>query len=316
MTLQTPELLDSKTYGFEKLRYLFQSLDAQEGVIDPGDLKVTQNGTPNMTANVAAGRCFVQADTGTRNGLYHCVNDATVNVAFTASHATLPRIDMLVLTINDSSDLGSASDTPVLSVVPGTATSGATLDNRLGAATLPPNTILLADVLIPAAATTVTTANIRDRRLWSRGAYRRIARSANAAAGNNYTTSSLSSVEIDSTNLKPRIECSGVPLRITIRGRAGTTAGFILIGFFVDGAVTPEFGATSGGENAMGMAAAPAAADGVFFMTYDLLPTVGSHLIAPTWRVSTAGTGTIIASATAPVSLTIEEVVRQNADNT
>jgi hypothetical protein len=51
-----------------------------------------------------------------------------------------------------------------LQVVAGVATVGATLDNRNNAGAAPANSILLADVLIPAASASVTTANIRDRR--------------------------------------------------------------------------------------------------------------------------------------------------------
>lgn len=170
MTLLTPELLDTKTYGFEKLRYLLQSTALQEGVIDPTDLKVVQRALgANMSVDVGAGRAFVQADSGTRNGLYHEVNDAAVNVVVIASNATNPRLDQVILEIHDSSDLGSADDTPQLYVLAGTPTAGATLDNRNGAAALPSNAIRLADILVPAASSSVVTANIRDRRQWARG---------------------------------------------------------------------------------------------------------------------------------------------------
>jgi hypothetical protein len=175
MTLLTPELLDTKTYDFEKLRYLLQSMAVQEGVVDPNDLKVVQRAAgANMSVDVGAGRCFVQADTGTRNGLYHAVNDATVNVAVGASHATLPRVDQIVIEVRDTSDLGSSADDAIFRVIAGTPTSGATLDNAYttgGAAALPNNCIRLADVLVPAASSSVVTANIRDRRRWARGAY-------------------------------------------------------------------------------------------------------------------------------------------------
>ena len=45
-------------------------------------------------------------------------------------------------------------------VVPGTATSGATLSNLTGAAAVPNNSLLLANVLIPATSTSITDANI------------------------------------------------------------------------------------------------------------------------------------------------------------
>lgn len=170
MTLLTPDLLDTQSYGFERLRYLISALGVQEGVLDAADLKVAQRGAgANMSVDVPAGRALVRGDSGTRNGLYHVVNDATVNVPITAANATLPRLDQIVLHVRDTADLGDVSDTPTLEVLTGTPTASITLDNRLGAAALPNNCLRIADVLVPAAAASVVTANIRDRRTFARG---------------------------------------------------------------------------------------------------------------------------------------------------
>lgn len=86
----------------------------------------------------------------------------TVNTA----DVTNPRIDQVIASAPPLVN-GGASDSqaPVLSVLQGTATAGATLANRNGAAALPARAIRLADILVPANSVALTTAaNVFDRR--------------------------------------------------------------------------------------------------------------------------------------------------------
>lgn len=320
MTLLTPELLDTKTYGFEKLRYLLQSLDVQEGVVDSGDLKIVQRaaGGAAMFVDAPAGRCFVQADTGTRNGLYHVVNDGTVTTAIPASNATLPRVDQFVIEVRDTSDLGSAADDAIFRVIAGAPTSGATLDNAYttgGAAALPANCIRLADVLVPAASTSVTNANIRDRRKWARGAYTKIIRTSNAGGTNDYALVPGAGVAgiIDATNLAPRIELSGVPARVSLRGR-GTPGS--------DGSVGVQYRDNGNPIDAL----AVGRAHHISFSTggnynaglsgsWDFVPTPGTRLLAPYVISPITTTITVEARADSPLIFIIEEILRSNANN-
>lgn len=82
-----------------------------------------------------------------------------LNQPISAADATNPRVDQVVL-VPGATD----SQAPTTAVLVGTPTSGATLENRNGAAVLPVARLRLADVLVPASATTIPTANIRDRR--------------------------------------------------------------------------------------------------------------------------------------------------------
>lgn len=160
------------TYARMRATMLESGGGLQEGVIGANDLKVAQRGAgANMSVDVPTGAAWVQIDTGTRNGLGHVYNDATANVTVTASNGTNPRIDQIILRWNDTSIPTGSGNVPTLEVLTGTATSGATLDNRTGAAALPNDCLRLADLLIPTSSTSVTTANIRDRRPWARGAY-------------------------------------------------------------------------------------------------------------------------------------------------
>src|SRR6188768_1022185 len=59
-----------------------------------GSLAVSQNGSPNMSVNVASGQVFVPGTEGTKQATYSCVNDATKNITITAADGTNPRIDI------------------------------------------------------------------------------------------------------------------------------------------------------------------------------------------------------------------------------
>jgi hypothetical protein len=154
-------------------------------------------------------------------------------------------------------------------------------------------------------ATTVASQGVNwiDRRPWARGAYSRVEKT-----GGNYTTASTTSVLIDST-LPMRIECTGVPVRMSLRARMNLPApsGDLVVNPMMDGAVA-EVGMTgvfamSGSGN-----------DVVPAISWDLTPTARSHLFTWFWNV-TAGTGTILAGAGNPLLFTVEEITEINANN-
>jgi hypothetical protein len=142
----------------------------QEGVLGAGDLKVAARGGREPLRG-RGGRRGVGDDRHRRaqRRNAHLQRRRVQRGAVHAGHATLPRIDQVILRYNDSAIPTGAGNTPTIEVLTGTATSGATLDNRLGATALPNDCVRLCDVLMPAVAASVTTANIRDRRPWARG---------------------------------------------------------------------------------------------------------------------------------------------------
>jgi hypothetical protein len=306
----------SVSVPFQRMRALLLEAGGglQEGVVGAqaaaGDLKVAQRvAGANLSADVALGAAWIAIDTGTRNGIGHVFSDATFNAGpFTAGNATNPRVDQVILRWNDTSIPTGGGNVPTIEVLTGTATAGATLDNRLGATALPNDCVRLADVLMPVSAASVTTANIRDRRPWARG--------ANFGVNSNNTTDFTSTsgpfAVIDTTVLQQRIECSGVPLEVQLHGYFlhSVANGIIDYGLAVDGA-GPAAGtrrrATTGpGAGGSGVPVA--------FRTV-LAPSAGSHLIAPMWSATTAGTMTLVRSGTAGVELTVREIVAQNASN-
>jgi hypothetical protein len=213
------EYITGVSVPFQQERYLLQHQGFIEGVYSSGDFAVSQRATgTNMSVDIAIGAGWIKVDTGARNGLSHVWSDAIANAPINAAHATLPRIDRIVIQYNDSNiPAGVGGDVPSVRVVTGTATSGATLDNETGAAAVPNDALHLADVLVSAATSTIINSAIRDRRPW-------------AANEQVYTLSAASTlaIPVDSKNERLayvhwELEFSGRPnlwLRINNDGNA------------------------------------------------------------------------------------------------
>lgn len=307
MALITPEFLQTKTYSALRDRLMFQHGGAiQGGVWDAGDFKITQRAAgANMTVDAAAGYSLVPANDPGNLGLYHLQNDASVNVTgFVGSNASLPRIDSVYVQVNDTTHGGDATDVPTFGIVTGTATAGATLDNRTGAGALPNGALLLADILIPAASSTIVTANIRDRRAWARGAHNVILR---GATGTDYTTTTVQPtfLAIDATNLAPRVECTGTLVKVGLHGTMFASTN-IFIKIYVDGVAGP--GVRLFGNNASNYAPLD--------MQQWIVVTPGSHIFEARWGLGAAGNATFYATdANVPMRMTVDEDIRQNANN-
>lgn len=308
MAVEIPRFLQTKAYSALQLRRALAGMPIQAGVIDALDLDVTQRaaGGANMSVDVAAGSAWVKGTFTARQGMYHVYNDAVANLTIAANASGNPRIDQIVARVYDSIDGGNAQDTGTIEVVQGTATAGATLDNRSGAAALPGTSIRLADVLVANGAASITNANIRDRRPWARGAYTLITRNANAGGTDDYTSTTGSYIAVDATNLAPRIECSGVPLLIALHGsvvQSGATASITVYMDGVDLNVQQDHQASG------------SFAHGGTLLSVPYIPSAGSHKFELRWHRGGAGTVTLRASASKPAIFTIMEELRQNASN-
>jgi hypothetical protein len=196
---------------------------SQEGVFNATGWKVTQDTGSNLKVQVAAnvGLAVVQGDSITFQSRYVVAPHSAVATLDIGSNASgNPRLDQIVLQVRDNTHDGSGQNDARVLVLAGTATSGATLDVRSGAAALPSGAIRLADVLVANGATAITNAVVRDRRPWARGALFTYVRTAG-----NYTVGGTTYADLDATNLKPRIELSGVPLRVMVSGRHSNATG-------------------------------------------------------------------------------------------
>ena len=156
MALQNPNWLQAGTYTAAQDRLNQQAVLNTAGVIGAGSLAVTAQGTPNMTVNIAAGwGAIVPTTSGL--GMYGIYNDATVVQTISAANGSNPRIDLIVATINDAQYSGAANNV-VFTTVAGTPAASPTVP------TTPNNSIVLAQILVGTGVTSITTANITDRR--------------------------------------------------------------------------------------------------------------------------------------------------------
>jgi len=140
------------------------SLQTRGGVnpVLGSELSVTQTGSPSMAVIVKSGIAVVPGTENAKQGGYGVGNDADLTLSVTAAHATLARIDIVVFRVRDSAYSG-ITDSAVLEVVAGTPSGSPT------APATPANSLLLAEVAVAAAATSITNANITDKRIWLTG---------------------------------------------------------------------------------------------------------------------------------------------------
>lgn len=120
-------------------------------------LQVTQTGSPSMAILVRSGVAWVPGTESGTQGSYGVMNDADVTLSIATAHATLPRIDIVVFKVEDSQYSGSNNQAS-LAVVTGTPAGSPS------APSAPVNSITLAQVAVAAAASSITNANISDRR--------------------------------------------------------------------------------------------------------------------------------------------------------
>jgi hypothetical protein len=114
-----------------------------------------------MGVTVGVGRAWVpgtnvanfSGTTYSAQALYFALNDGPVTKTITAADPTNPRIDIVVLQVNDSQYSGATNDAEI-NVIPGAPAASPT------APTAPANSLVLAQVAVAANATSITNANI------------------------------------------------------------------------------------------------------------------------------------------------------------
>lgn len=175
----SPQIVDSNPlylnarsgiYTAQELRQPLEESGPGPGVCDYLSFKVVQRAAgANMSVDVGAAgvlnRAYVRGSTVADQGLYRVDFTGASNLDIAAADPTNPRIDQIYLAVEDQQHAG-ANNQATVRVVTGTATGGATLDNRTGVGAAPAGmgSILLADVLVAALDTSIINAEIRDRR--------------------------------------------------------------------------------------------------------------------------------------------------------
>jgi hypothetical protein len=303
----------SPGYDAIDLRRSFANL--QEGTFDGTSWKVTES-TPNaMTVDVAAnnGRAAVQGDAITNQGLYIVApHSAVATLTIAANASGNPRVDQIVLQTYDDTHDGSGNNKATLTVLQGTATAGATLDNRSGAASLPNSTMRLADVLVASGASTITNSVIRDRRPWARGARWRGVSTSGAQS------ITVAGGEMKTDTLKARIECSGglVLVQLTAWIAPVTTSDPEVVvapwidGTFIEGSTSTE----PAGADFPVRAIPSGGEDGVAKFSVLTAPTAGSHLFS-VWAALSTGTVNFKATANSPAIFSVVELLGSTSAN-
>jgi hypothetical protein len=129
-----------------------------QGVADYGSMKVSQSGTPAMTVSVATGHALIAGTQTSNQGFYIAYNDAATTVAIATASPTLPRIDRIVVTVQDSFYGGTANNQVLFQALTGTPNASPV------APAVPDNSISLATIAVAANQTTVVNGNITDTR--------------------------------------------------------------------------------------------------------------------------------------------------------
>jgi hypothetical protein len=224
-------------------------------------------------------------------------HSAVINLGTVSGNSSgNPRLDYIVLQVRNQDHDGSGQYDARVRYLTGTANASASHSNPAGAPTIPDTAVLLAQVLVPTGTTSaITNSMIRDRRPWARGIKHSITRTSNASGTNDYTpTSTLANM--DATNVYPRLECSGAPLRMTIMGNLASGSGGLTHTPWVDGAALYSGLSVYGSGTSI---VAPA-------VQYEWTPAAGSHQIGVGYSSSSGGS--INARSTMPLVILYEEL--------
>jgi len=159
MALRTPpSWLQNGSHPAENDRLSMQSIIATTGIIGTSSLAVTQPAAPGLAVQVAAGWGAIVGNYQTNMGVYQFYNDAATQLSVTTASVSLPRIDRVVVTVNDSYYTG-ATNNVTFTVIAGTPASSP------AAPATPTNSLSLATIAVAAGATSILNANITDTRV-------------------------------------------------------------------------------------------------------------------------------------------------------
>ena len=159
MALRTPpSWLQNGSHPAENDRLTTQTIWKTSGIINASDLAVTQNSPVGMSVLVASGWSAILGTTQSNMGVYMAYNDATTTLTVSTANPSNPRIDIVVVTVNDAYYTGSLNNV-TFQVIAGTAAASPV------APSTPANSLLLATIAVGAGVTSIVTANITDNRV-------------------------------------------------------------------------------------------------------------------------------------------------------
>lgn len=158
------------SFGAQDIRLATMSNELP-GLFESGHFASTQRAAgANMSVDLATGAALLSPGSATLQGSYVGYNEtagyntsSTGGMTWPAADGANPRIDLLCLEVRDTAEDGSGSTGFGLRLETGTANAGATHQNFTAYwPTVPTGCVPIAAVRMPAAATTITTANITN----------------------------------------------------------------------------------------------------------------------------------------------------------
>lgn len=159
MTLRTPpSWLQNGSHPAENDRLSMQALYSTTGIIGTSSLEVTPNSPAGMSVRVASGWAAIVGTTQANMGVYTVYNDATQVLTVTTADPTNPRIDRVVITVQDAYYSGAFNDV-IFQVLAGTPAGSPV------APAVPANSISLATIAVGAGVTQINAGNITDTRV-------------------------------------------------------------------------------------------------------------------------------------------------------
>lgn len=263
-------------------------------------------GGTNMSVDVAADEDVALVDGGDddNQGRYVVApHTSTVNLASVTSNTSgNPRLDYVVLHVRDDTHDSSGEFDARVRYLTGTATSGATHDNPVGAPAIPDTAILLAQVLVPTGTTSaITNSMIRDRRPRATGACEIV-----VVTAGDYTLTAATATLLDGSRLAARLELSGLPLLVELVGQVEfnvTNGNGIIFHTYIDGAAPSPTCPTFNGSSSVGVPVG-----GVLHREIVDAPAAGSHLVDIHYSVNSGITATLRANSTRALQLPIQEL--------
>lgn len=165
MALRTPpSWLQNGSHPAENDRLTTKAIWQTTGIVNATDLQITQNGGGNMSVNVSSGWAAIVGTTQANMGTYMAYNDASTNLTITTASPSNPRIDLIVITINDAYYTGSLNNVS-FQVIAGTPAASPTVPAT------PANSLALGQIAVGAGVTSILTANITNYGTFATGAF-------------------------------------------------------------------------------------------------------------------------------------------------
>ena len=236
MALRTPpSWLQNGSHPAENDRLTTKAIWQTTGIINSTDLQITQNGGGNMSVNVSSGWAAIVGTTQANMGVYMAYNDASTNLTIATASPSNPRIDLVVITINDAYYTGSLNNVS-FQVIAGTPAASPTVPAT------PANSLALGQIAVGTSVTSILTANITNYGVLATSPFMPKSSVINAQTGTTYTP-----VLTDANALVTLNNASAISVTIPTNASVAYTIGTQLNFAWITGAGQPTISAVTPG---------------------------------------------------------------------